>query len=270
MLIVALAPFADEIFDADGVEQALLAAALLPLVQVVRERRRDGTCSCTAATTCGASTRPDRPRSGFSPSSSRLPVGVDRGAPGDRPRAGDLDDRRSRRSASSRCAVPDCAAEGARRGRVARFGRSSSQSSLATGVVSLRTTLVPLILGVVSGTTRSGSSASRSTPQTGLAAASSPARLVLLTEQTRDWEKGERRGARRAAQLLEVGRRGHGRGGSRVLRRMPWLIRVVFRHGVRGRGPRPRGSFSSPPRSTSSWAGRSHSRSRSGGRDCGS
>ena len=28
-----LAPFADEIFDADGVEQALLAAALLPLVQ---------------------------------------------------------------------------------------------------------------------------------------------------------------------------------------------------------------------------------------------
>ena len=33
LLIVALAPFADEIFDADGVEQALLAAALLPLVQ---------------------------------------------------------------------------------------------------------------------------------------------------------------------------------------------------------------------------------------------
>ena len=29
-------------------------------------------------------------------------------------------------------------------------------------------------------------------PQTGLAAASSPARLVLLTEQTRDWEQGER------------------------------------------------------------------------------
>ena len=33
MLLVAFAPFADEIFDADGLEQALLAAALLPLVQ---------------------------------------------------------------------------------------------------------------------------------------------------------------------------------------------------------------------------------------------
>ena len=33
LLLVALAPFADEIFGADGVEQALLAAALLPLVQ---------------------------------------------------------------------------------------------------------------------------------------------------------------------------------------------------------------------------------------------
>jgi len=33
LLVVALAPFADEIFGADGLEQALLAASLLPLVQ---------------------------------------------------------------------------------------------------------------------------------------------------------------------------------------------------------------------------------------------
>ena len=66
------------------------------------------------------------------------------------------------------------------------------QSSLATGVISLRTTLVPLLLGVVSGTTQVGLFRIAQTPQTGLAAASSPARLVLLTEQTRDWEKGER------------------------------------------------------------------------------
>ena len=33
MLLVALAPFADELFDADDIEQAILAAALLPLVQ---------------------------------------------------------------------------------------------------------------------------------------------------------------------------------------------------------------------------------------------
>ena len=67
------------------------------------------------------------------------------------------------------------------------------QSSLATGVISLRTTLIPLILGVVSGTTQVGLFRIAQTPQTGLAAASSPARLMLMTEQTRDWEKGERR-----------------------------------------------------------------------------
>ena len=33
ILVVALAPFADELFGSEGVEQALLAAALLPLVQ---------------------------------------------------------------------------------------------------------------------------------------------------------------------------------------------------------------------------------------------
>ena len=67
------------------------------------------------------------------------------------------------------------------------------QSSLATGVISLRTTLIPLILGVVSGTTQVGLFRIAQTPQTGLAAASSPARLMLMTEQTRDWGEGERR-----------------------------------------------------------------------------
>ena len=66
------------------------------------------------------------------------------------------------------------------------------QSSLATGVISLRTTLVPLVLGIVAGPTQVGLFRIAQTPQTGLAAASSPARLVLMTEQTRDWEKGER------------------------------------------------------------------------------
>ena len=64
------------------------------------------------------------------------------------------------------------------------------QSSIATGVISLRTTLVPVILGVVAGPTQVGLFRIAQTPQTGLAAASSPARLVLLTEQTRDWERG--------------------------------------------------------------------------------
>ena len=94
----------------------------------------------------------------------------------------------ARRAAS----VPGRAREGARRGRAGRSASFVLQSSIATGVISLRTTLIPLILGVVSGTTQVGLFRIATTPQTGLAAASSPARLVLLTEQTRDWEKGAR------------------------------------------------------------------------------
>ena len=68
------------------------------------------------------------------------------------------------------------------------------QSSVGTGVVSLRTTLVPLVLGIVSSPTQVGLLRIAQTPQTGLVAASSPARLMLLTDQTRAWERGNRQG----------------------------------------------------------------------------
>jgi O-antigen/teichoic acid export membrane protein len=103
------------------------------------------------------------------------------------------------------------------------------QSSLATGVISLRTTLIPLILGVVSGTTQVGLFRIATTPQTGFAAASSPARLVLLTEQTRDWEKGAR-----SSVLAGVRSYSKWAGAIMVVAvpvffvAMPWLIRVVF------------------------------------------
>jgi O-antigen/teichoic acid export membrane protein len=103
------------------------------------------------------------------------------------------------------------------------------QSSIATGVISLRTTLVPLILGIVSGPTQVGLFRIAQTPQTGFAAASSPARLVLLTEQTRDWEKGER------ASVL-AGVRSYSKWAGAVMLvavpvffiAMPWLVEVVF------------------------------------------
>jgi O-antigen/teichoic acid export membrane protein len=103
------------------------------------------------------------------------------------------------------------------------------QSSLGTGVVSLRTTLVPLILGVVAGPTQVGLFRVAQTPQTGLVAASSPARLVLLTEQTRDWEHGKEgrvlAGVRYytlvAAGLMIVAV-------PVALLAMPWLIELVF------------------------------------------
>jgi O-antigen/teichoic acid export membrane protein len=65
------------------------------------------------------------------------------------------------------------------------------QSSAGTGLLSLRSTLAPLLLGVVAGPTQVGLFRIAQAPQSGLAAASSPVRLILLTENTRDWERGE-------------------------------------------------------------------------------
>jgi O-antigen/teichoic acid export membrane protein len=64
------------------------------------------------------------------------------------------------------------------------------QSSIATGMVSLRGSIVPLLLGVVTLDKQVGYFRAAQAPQTGLAALSSPIRLIMLTEQTRDWEAG--------------------------------------------------------------------------------
>lgn len=64
------------------------------------------------------------------------------------------------------------------------------QSSVATGVVSLRSTLTPIVLGIVSTPTQVGYLKVAQSPQQGFNAVSAPIRMVLLTEQTRDWELG--------------------------------------------------------------------------------
>ena len=64
------------------------------------------------------------------------------------------------------------------------------QSSAATGLVSLRNALAPLLLGIAAGPTQVGLFRIAQAPQTGFNAASGPVRLILLTEQTRDWERG--------------------------------------------------------------------------------
>ena len=75
------------------------------------------------------------------------------------------------------------------------------QSSVASGVLSLRGGLAPLLLGAVTNTTQVGLFRVAQAPQSGFQALSAPARMVLLTEQTRDWEKGRQtvvlRGIRR-------------------------------------------------------------------------
>ena len=64
------------------------------------------------------------------------------------------------------------------------------QSSASTGMVSLRNAFAPLLLGIAAGPTQVGFFRIAQAPQTGFNAASAPVRLILLTEQTRDWERG--------------------------------------------------------------------------------
>jgi O-antigen/teichoic acid export membrane protein len=64
------------------------------------------------------------------------------------------------------------------------------QSSVATGVVSLRSTLAPLLLGFVASEAQVGDFRLAQSPQTTMASLSAPFRMILLAEQTRDWERG--------------------------------------------------------------------------------
>jgi O-antigen/teichoic acid export membrane protein len=226
-LLVALAPAADAIFDEDGVGAALLAAALLPLVQSAEN---------VGSTTLLLHSRYDL-RGAYQAVSGLLrllavAVGAQYGVT----------------ETLAAMVVAQCVSTAGVSAvgffALRRFPRAPArtlgedvpgirsfviQSSIATGVISLRTTLVSVILGVVAGATQVGLFRIAQTPQTGLAAASSPARLVLLTEQTRDWERGRRVGVldgiRRytlgAAALMVVAV-------PVFLVAMPWLVEVVF------------------------------------------
>ncbi len=103
------------------------------------------------------------------------------------------------------------------------------RSSAATGVISLRQTLAPLLLGVVAGPTQVGLLRVAQSPQTGLQAASAPVRLILLTEQTHDWERG------REESVVEGIRRYMVAAGALMLVAvpvfmvaMPFLVQLVF------------------------------------------
>ena len=82
---------------------------------------------------------------------------------------------------------PEAAPLGDDRPEIVRF---VLQSSLGTGLVSVRGWIAPLLLGVVSDVRQVGFFRAAQAPQQGFAALSSPIRLILLTEQTRDWERG--------------------------------------------------------------------------------
>jgi len=64
------------------------------------------------------------------------------------------------------------------------------RSSIGSTIVSIRAAVVPLLLGIVSVPREVGYFRAGQAPQTGLTALTAPARLILITEQTRDWEAG--------------------------------------------------------------------------------
>lgn len=103
------------------------------------------------------------------------------------------------------------------------------QSSAATGVLSLRGALAPLLLGVVTSPAQVGFFKIAQAPQQGFNALSAPARMILLTEQTRDWERG-----RQSVVLAGVRRYSLGAAALMVvvlpplLWFMPELIRLVY------------------------------------------
>lgn len=226
-VLLALAPLADVVFDANGLTAAVLASAALPLVQapenvaatVLLLRGRYDLRGAYMAFAMGL-------RLAAIAIGTQLGIwqtvalivaaqAISTGAVG----AVGLAAYRRFPTAPQRPLGDD-------RREIVSF---VAQSSLATGMLSLRTTLAPLLLGVVAGPTQVGLLRIAQAPQSGLTAASSPVRLVLLTEQTRDWERGRERdvvaGVRRymlaAGALMAVAV-------PAFMLAMPWLVRVVF------------------------------------------
>jgi O-antigen/teichoic acid export membrane protein len=227
LLLVALAPIADALFDTEGLTSAVLVAALLPLVQ------------CTENVSTSALLLRGRYdlRGAYQTLAQGLKlVAVVVGA------------RYGVTEAIVGIVLAQAIATGAvwvvGRASLARFPAAPQvplgddvpgirsfviQSSLATGMVSARTTLAPLVLGLVAGPTQVGLLRIAQAPQSGFAAASSPVRLILLTEQTRDWEHG------REGRVFD-GLRRYMSGAAVValvsvpvfLLAMPWLVEVVF------------------------------------------
>jgi O-antigen/teichoic acid export membrane protein len=227
LLVACFAPFADAVFDTDGLFRPVLVSALLPVVASVEgvglaalllKRRYDvrGTYQSLSGTlrlagiAIGASFGVTAAVAGIVAAQAAasvvavvLGISVFRRFPH----------------------VPQRALGDDRKTVVSFVIRSSA----ATGVISLRQTLAPLLLGVVAGPTQVGLLRVAQSPQTGLQAASAPVRLILLTEQTHDWERG------REESVVEGVRRYMTAAGALMvvtvpvfMIAMPFLVRLFF------------------------------------------
>jgi len=112
------------------------------------------------------------------------------------------------------------------RGPIVRF---VAQSAAYTALISVRTWIAPLTLGIVRSSRSVGLFRAATLPMTALAAVSSPLRMILLSEQTRDWEHGR-------PEVVLAGIRRYVKGSAALaaaalvpaLITLPWLIRVVL------------------------------------------
>ena len=188
LAVLALAPLADELFDSGGLVQPLLLAALLPLLQATEG---------IAAAALVLRGRYDV-RAWFLVVSMALrlvaivvavPHGVTATVAALLVAQAVATAALGIAGLASLRRFPRAAAEplGADRREILAF---VLQSSVGTGLVSLRSWIAPLVLGLVAGVRQVGLFRAAQAPQQGLAALSSPVRLILLTEQTRDWERG--------------------------------------------------------------------------------
>jgi len=188
LLVAALAPFADTVFSADGLLEPMLLGALVPLVQAPE---------AVAGAVLLVRGRYDLRAAFFVVSMALRLAGVALGAS-----FGVTEAILGYVLAQALASVAIGATAGAllRRFPAARqepLGEDAREirrfvfnSAAGSGIVSLRTTTAPLGLGLVSTPFQVGYFRTGQAPVTGLAALSSPVRLILLTEQTRDVERG--------------------------------------------------------------------------------
>jgi O-antigen/teichoic acid export membrane protein len=187
--LVIAAPFADSLFGASGLENAMLVAALLPLLQspegvasaalIVRGRYdvRAGYLAVAMALrlvglAVGSHYGVSEAVAGMAAAQAVATVALGYTA----------------LAAFRRFPEAPATPLGADRRGILRF---VFQSSVATGILSLRGALSPLLLGIVSNPVQVGYFRVAQAPQQGFTALTSPVRLILLTEQTRDWERGQ-------------------------------------------------------------------------------
>ena len=237
LLVIGLAPFASDIFKGGtGLELPLLISATLPPLQAVEAIARSGADSRRALRPArhvadrfdGAPSRRNRDRRSVrghrSRARSRGRAGADDGL---HPR------HRPREPPQLPQAAPAPLGEDAR--PIARF---VGQSAAYTGLISVRTWIAPLTLGIVRNAGAVGLFRAAQMPQTAFAALSSPLRMILLTEQTQDWEHGRR-------EQVFAGIKRYAAGSAvfaavalgPALWLLPWVVRILLGRQFLPRGP---------------------------------